>query len=210
MTGFYLNLPVGAVVLGGILFIKIADQQPVPPVMDAVRHLPQRLDLIGAVIFAGASIMLMLALQWGGLVYAWNSAMIIGLFCGSGAAFLVYAGWSWKRGDESLIPPKLIKLRVVMACAALTFFMMGSALTLSYWLPIYFQSVRGDTPIMSGVHMLPNILASVLFGIIGGILSKWCTFFHSLIVSQTDPVLPTPQLERLDTTCHRPSSARPS
>ncbi|CVK85143.1 hypothetical protein FPRO06_07674 [Fusarium proliferatum] len=167
---FYLNLPIGAIVLGGILFIKIADQQPVPPVAQAVRELPKRLDLIGFFMFAGASTMLMLALQWGGTTYAWSSAVTIGLFCGSAASLTAYVAWSWNRGDESLIPPVLLKQRVVIACFFLTLFMIGSALMLSYWLPVYFQAVRGQSPIGSGVSMLPNILASVVFSIVGGIL----------------------------------------
>ncbi|KAF5700704.1 major facilitator superfamily transporter [Fusarium globosum] len=170
LTGFYINLPIGAIVLGGILFIKIADQQPVPPVAQAVRELPKRLDLIGFVMFAGASTMLMLALQWGGTTYAWSSAVTIGLFCGSAASLTAYVAWSWNRGDESLIPPLLLKQRVVIACFFLTLFMIGSALMLSYWLPVYFQAVRGQSPIGSGVSMLPNILASVVFSIVGGIL----------------------------------------
>ncbi|SCN92067.1 related to transporter (major facilitator superfamily) [Fusarium fujikuroi] len=167
---FYINLPIGAIVLGGILFIKIADQQPVPPVAQAVRELPKRLDLIGFAMFAGASTMLMLALQWGGTTYAWSSAVTIGLFCGSAASLTAYVAWSWNRGDESLIPPVLLKQRVVIACFFLTLFMIGSALMLSYWLPVYFQAVRGQNPIGSGVSMLPNILASVVFSIVGGIM----------------------------------------
>ncbi|RBA14580.1 major facilitator superfamily transporter [Fusarium proliferatum] len=170
MGGFYINLPIGAIVLGGILFIKIADQQPVPPFAQAVRELPKRLDLIGFFMFAGASTMLMLALQWGGTTYAWSSAVTIGLFCGSAASLMAYVAWSWNRGDESLIPPVLLKQRVVIACFFLTLFMIGSALMLSYWLPVYFQAVRGQSPISSGVSMLPNILASVVFSIVGGIL----------------------------------------
>ncbi|KLP01235.1 Uncharacterized protein LW94_7919 [Fusarium fujikuroi] len=175
MGGFYINLPIGAIVLGGILFIKIADQQPVPPVAQAVRELPKRLDLIGFAMFAGASTMLMLALQWGGTTYAWSSAVTIGLFCGSAASLTAYVAWSWNRGDESLIPPVLLKQRVVIACFFLTLFMIGSALMLSYWLPVYFQAVRGQNPIGSGVSMLPNILASVVFSIVGGIMSLCST-----------------------------------
>ncbi|PNP57340.1 hypothetical protein FNYG_15223 [Fusarium nygamai] len=121
-------------------------------------------------MFAGASTMLMLALQWGGTTYAWGSAVTIGLFCGSAASLTAYVAWSWNRGDESLIPPVLLKQRVVIACFFLTLFMIGSALMLSYWLPVYFQAVLGQSPIGSGVSMLPNILASVVFSIAGGII----------------------------------------
>lgn len=154
------------------MFVTIANQQRVPPVMEAVRNLPRSLDLVGFVIFSGASVMLLLALEWGGSSYAWGSAVIIGLFCGSAALLLVFAGWSWRRGDEALIPPSLLKQRVVIACTCLTLFMMGANLTLSYWLPVYFQTVRGASPVTSGVNLLPSIVLSVVFAVIGGVLSK--------------------------------------
>lgn len=157
--------------VGGIVFIRIADQQPVPAVMESVRSLPRRLDLFGFIVFAGASVMLLLALEWGGITYPWGSSVIIGLFCGSCLSSFIFLGWSWKRGDEALIPMNLLKQRVIIACCLLTLFMMGAALTASYWLPVYFQTVRGDSPTASGVNMLPTILASVSFGILGGILS---------------------------------------
>ena len=170
--GFYINLPLGAIVLGGLVFVNIPNQQPVPPAREAFKNLHHRLDLIGFVIFAGGAVQLLLALQWGGSTYEWDSATIIGLFCGAGASFLLYVAWSWHRGDDALLPPKLFKLRIVLACSLLTLFMMGGQFTVTYWLPVYFQTVRGATPILSGVHLLPNILATVLFGICGGVLSK--------------------------------------
>ncbi|KAK9242014.1 hypothetical protein V1506DRAFT_572943 [Lipomyces tetrasporus] len=40
----------------------------------------------------------------------------------------------------------------------------------SYYLPIYFQAVRGVSPLTSGVYLLPSILSQLLFAVGSGIL----------------------------------------
>lgn len=37
---------------------------------------------------------------------------------------------------------------------------------------MYFQAVRGATPTMSGVDLLPSILGTMLFAMITGVLGK--------------------------------------
>jgi MFS family permease len=38
----------------------------------------------------------------------------------------------------------------------------------NYYLPIYFQAVKGATPTMSGVYMLPSILAQLFTAVLAG------------------------------------------
>lgn len=45
---------------------------------------------------------------------------------------------------------------------------MGSYLVLLYYLPIYFQSILGASPIRSGVNNLPLVLAAAVFALAGG------------------------------------------
>jgi nitrate/nitrite transporter NarK len=131
------------------------------------------LDLLGFLLFVPWAIMLLLALQWGGTEHAWNSATIIGLFCGAGAMLVVFAAWEYHAGDNAMIPYSMVKIRVVWcSCLVITFF-FGMQLTTSYYLPIYFQAVKGVSPSLSGVYVLPSILVMMLGAIIGGILRKY-------------------------------------
>ena len=70
----YINLPVGGVVAALLVFTSVPDQNAKDKPSVVVRELHKRLDLIGFVLFAPAVTMLLLALQWGGNVYAWKSA----------------------------------------------------------------------------------------------------------------------------------------
>ncbi|OAQ71903.1 MFS transporter [Purpureocillium lilacinum] len=167
---FYINLPLGAIVLGGTVFVTIADQTALRPARDVMPTLYRSLDLVGFLLLSPSSIMLLLALQWGGNTHAWSSATIIGLFCGAGVLFLVFVTWEGRKGADALIPTPVVRNRVVVAACVVAMSIMGTTILASYWMPIYFQTVRGKSPLTSGVNMLPNIIPSVVFGILTGFL----------------------------------------
>ena len=130
----------------------------------------EKLDLFGFALFAPAAIQLLLALQWGGSRYIWRSATIIGLFCGAAGTFCLFLAWEYRRGDSAMVPYSVVRRKVVASSCMVILLYMGSTLINSYYLPIYFQSVRNATPTMSGVYILPGIISQIIFASISGIL----------------------------------------
>jgi hypothetical protein len=127
------------------------------------------LDLIGNVILLAASIMLFLALQFTEQGVAWRSAEVIGLLTGSGMTFIVFCVWQWWKADGALIPPRIIRQRTVAASCAVGFCIYSAILIHNYYLPIWFQAIRNDSAIRSGVNMIPYVLANALFSLLAGI-----------------------------------------
>ncbi|KAF4636816.1 hypothetical protein G7Y89_g1264 [Cudoniella acicularis] len=166
---FYINLPAGAVVLFILTFVRIPDRNK-NRAATTIQETIKGLDLPGFALFAPGAIMLLLALQWGGTTYAWSSATIIGLFCGSAGMVAIFMGWEYTQGDRAMIPWAMIKQRIVWSSCASVAFFFGGQLINSYYLAIYFQSVRGVSPTLSGVSMLPGILSQMLFAPISGYL----------------------------------------
>ncbi|KAK4861399.1 hypothetical protein LT330_004315 [Penicillium expansum] len=167
---FYINLPCAAIVGPLLIFTPL-------PGHDGTKHKGQtlvsslkRLDLLGFAMFAGAAIQVLLALNWGGSSYAWNSSTIIGLFCGSGALLIVFAAWEHYMEDGAMIPFSIMSQRVVWASCMNYGFFAGCLLNSTYYLPMYFQAVRGATPTMSGVDLLPSILGTMISVMITGVL----------------------------------------
>ncbi|KAH8686944.1 major facilitator superfamily domain-containing protein [Ilyonectria robusta] len=167
---FYINLPIGALCTVLILLVDVPDRvvhtdEPI------IKTLRTKLDLTGFVIFAPCTIMFLLALQWGGLDYSWDSATVIGLFCGGGATLFIFILWEYRVGDGAMIPLPVVRKREVWTSCLTMMFLFTSVFVASYYLPIYFQSVKGDTPFQSGVNLLPSILsqivAAVFIGVIG-------------------------------------------
>lgn len=155
-----------------IAFVHIPDQIPKPAPMAVLRTLPSKLDLIGFALFAPAAIQLLLALQWGGIKFAWGSATIIGLFCGSAGTFAVWLAWNWYKGDAAMIPLSMVRQKIVWSSCLTYGFFMGQMFIGTFYLPIYFQAVKAASPTLSGVYVLPSVVAHIISGVMGGFLRK--------------------------------------
>lgn len=131
------------------------------------------LDLVGFVLFAPAVLQLLLALQYGGNQYPWNSSRVIGLFCGSAANFVVWLFWNQHKGDDALLPPSMIKRRVVWASGLYQSFMISAVYGATFFLPIYFQAIKNATAVLSGVYLLPTILPQLFAAGLSGVLCKF-------------------------------------
>ncbi|KAK9342227.1 major facilitator superfamily domain-containing protein [Lipomyces starkeyi] len=164
---FYINLPCGGLAAFLLLFISVPNKDAKGQTF--INRL-LKLDLIGFLLFAPAAILFILALEWGGTRYAWKSATIIGLFCGSFGTLLVFVAWQHRMGDKAMIPLTIIKRRVIWSSCIHFAFFMGAMLTATYYLPLYFQAVRNASPLMSGVDLLPSIISTALFSIVAGAL----------------------------------------
>lgn len=171
--GFYINLPVGGVA-GLILLVFIKVPETVKPRTLSIRKIIlTKLDIIGFVLFAPAAIQVFLALEWGGSKYHWYSATIIGLFCGAGGTAIVFGVWEYYQGDNAMAPFSMLRIRAVWTSCFVMFLFFGCLQIASYYLPIYFQTVRGTSAMVSGVHMLPNVLSQLISTVGSGALGKF-------------------------------------
>ena len=119
--------------------------------------------------------MLLLALQYGGNDFAWNSSQVIGLFCGSGANFIIWCAWNYHKGYDALLPFPIIKRLAIWASGANYTIVMSALFGATYFLPIYFQAVKGVEAITSGVYLLAMILPQMLLVVIAGATGKTST-----------------------------------
>lgn len=90
---FYINLPFGAVIIPLLLFSNIPDQMVKPKAMEVIRNLPSYIDFPGFFLLSGASISLLLALNWGGEAYKWSSPVIIGTMVAAGVLLVLFLAW---------------------------------------------------------------------------------------------------------------------
>jgi hypothetical protein len=175
---FYINLPVGAAVSVALFFSPVpAGPEKTESKKVNTGNFLQSLDLVGFALFAPAIIQLLLALQWGGTKYAWNDSTIIGLFCGGAATLLVFLTWEYFKGDDALIPFSVVRVRIFWSSCLTCFFQFGSMLCLNFYLPIWFQAVKGVSPASSGVDLLPSIISQMLFAIVSGIAVRKVGYF---------------------------------
>lgn len=154
MLGFYINLPFGGVTLLTLLLIRIPENIGQTKNRLTLKESIIRLDPIGFILFAPSCIMLLIALQWGGSKFAWNSSTIIGLFVGSALTFIVFLVWENIRGDTAMIPLSMLRQPIFFSSCVVTATQYGSLTLFSYYLPIWFQTILGVSPILSGVYFM--------------------------------------------------------
>ncbi|KAG0265934.1 hypothetical protein BGZ95_003171 [Linnemannia exigua] len=165
---FYMNLPIG--VLG---FLCVAKFYQIP--FERTENLKTKLtrvDYTGVVFIIAAVLCLLLPLNWGGTAYAWNSAVIIVLFCMC-FVFIFALIFIEIRALEPILPMTLFLNReVALACAVNG--LMGLVFTgCTYYVPLYFQVVKGVSTTDSGLRLMPCIIGAVFStGASGFLLSR--------------------------------------
>ncbi|KAJ5824851.1 Major facilitator superfamily domain general substrate transporter [Penicillium robsamsonii] len=163
---FYINLPFGAVTFIFVLFFFQTPKAILKK--NTFKEQLGELDLIGSLFFLPAIISLLLALQWGGTKYAWGSGRIIGLFVVFGVLGLIFIGVQIWAGDRATVPPRLFKNRNVWGSAWYSLALGAAFFVLTYYLPIWFQSIKSATALKSGIMNLPTIIGVVVVSILSG------------------------------------------
>ncbi|PQE10900.1 MFS multidrug transporter protein [Rutstroemia sp. NJR-2017a WRK4] len=165
---FYINLPCGLCIAAFMFFIEIPQRLHSSTAMLKPLQRIQHLDLLGFGLFAPAIVQFLLALEWGGITYPWSSSHVIGLFVGSFFTLLLFLYREYRVGDEAMIPFSMVKILPVWTSCLVYMLSMGVVVSVSYYLPIYFQAVRDVSPTLSGVYTLPMILSSMLAAVFSG------------------------------------------
>ncbi|KAI1024914.1 hypothetical protein LB504_009750 [Fusarium proliferatum] len=180
---FYINLPIGGL---AILVILLTFKTPAGvKVVDAtLKEKLLQMDFIGTALVMGASLSFLLALQYGGVIHAWSSSVVIGLLVGFVLMIITLIAVEFWLGERAMLTPRLIGQRTVWVNAIWSFFFAGSYFITLYYLPIYFQSIDNQSPIGSGVRNIPLIaLFSVATFASGKAITKTGTAAPYLVVS---------------------------
>ncbi|WP_055694996.1 MDR family MFS transporter [Streptomyces prasinopilosus] len=166
---FYINLPLGIVALA---------------VIAAVLHIPRRptrhvIDYLGTFLIASVATCLVLVASLGGVTWAWGSPQVIGLAVLGAVLALAFVAVE-RRAVEPVLPLGLFRIRTFTLTAVISFIVGFAMFGTNIYLPTFLQVVRGVSPTMSGVHMLPmvagTLLASTASGQIVSRTGRWKVF----------------------------------
>lgn len=189
---FYINLPVGGFSIAVILWVLRIPRGSNISGIPLWKRIGE-LDLMGASLLIPSIVCLILALQWGGNVYPWGNSRIIGLFVGFGVLAIVFvisqiylenSTTSDRRGKATL-PPWILRQRTICSAALFAFFFSGGFFLLVYYLPIYFQCVKGSSAITSGLQVLPFMLATVISSVVVGALVTAVGYYTPFLIASS-------------------------
>src|SRR4051794_3723044 len=175
---FWINLPLGLIAFA----ISGRALKALP------RHeRPHKLDLLGAALMVSATVSLLLALDWGGVRYAWASPQIVGI---GGTAIFLFAlfGARLSIAEEPFISLDIIiRNRVVLAAIGCASFAYGTIIAVAIYTPVYFEGVLHLTASEAGLALIPFMGGVVIGSTVAGRLMAKLTHYKRLGVIRPPP-----------------------
>ncbi|KAH7045202.1 major facilitator superfamily domain-containing protein [Macrophomina phaseolina] len=179
---FYINLPVGAVTTA-VLLVWLHDGRTKRGAGGPFLEQLRTLDPLGNALFLGSIICLLLALQWGGTTYEWSNGRVVALFVMFGvllAGFIALEVHVEPR--RATVPPHIARQRSI-AFGSVFALCIGAAFFLFvYYLPYYFQAIKGASALRSGIDVLPLILMQVVGTVVAGALTQKLGYYMPFVV----------------------------
>ena len=145
----------GFAIIAMILWLQIDKPQYEYPTLLAQIT---RLDPIGTLAFIPSIVCIFLALQWGGATLISSGPRIIVpliVFC---AIFLALCAVQVLWPANATVPIHVIRQKSVTGSTIFAVMQAGSTLLVMYFLPIWFQAVRGYSAMQSGIRTTPMVL----------------------------------------------------
>ncbi|KAI0555126.1 MFS general substrate transporter [Xylaria curta] len=178
---FYINLPIGAVAVICIIFILKPSKYPHPPA--TIWQQIRRLDPLGTFFFVPSIVTLLIALQWGGSTYAWSNWRIIVLLGLFGILLIAFAAVQVFLPKTATVPVRIIRRRSILAATVFMFALAGSFLMVIYYLPLWFQVVKGATATQSGIYTLPFVLSLVVASTLSGAFTQKVGYYVPAMIA---------------------------
>ncbi|KAL2173555.1 major facilitator superfamily domain-containing protein, partial [Thermothelomyces heterothallicus CBS 202.75] len=171
---FLINIPIGLAVIVILLFFvrSTPSKDHDRPWADKLKHL----DPLGAALILPCVVCLVLALQWAGSAYSWDSWRIILLWVLGGLLAVAFAVAQIARPEVATIPPRVAAQRTVAASFWYQTLTGGVMMVVTYWLPVWFQAIQGVSPVESGTRTIAMVLSQALGSIMGGGLAQLIGF----------------------------------
>ncbi|KAM0141186.1 hypothetical protein ACHAO1_001964 [Botrytis cinerea] len=183
---FGINLPLGAVtvILCGILVHT--PSEPSAHSLSLVQKVLQ-LDIPGTVFMVGSLICLLMALQWGGAAYPWSNGRIIALFVVSGILAIAFVATQTTKiaGKARTIPSSLARSHDIWLAGSYAMCITGGVYVAILFLPVWFQDVRGRSPLSSGELLTPLIAGYVVASILAGGITSGFKYYNPAMIIRT-------------------------
>ncbi|MBB4741035.1 EmrB/QacA subfamily drug resistance transporter [Actinoplanes octamycinicus] len=144
---FYVNVPLGALILTGALIVLRL------PRHGAGTHL----DLPGAALVGGFAAALLLVCDWGGERYPWSSPAVLGLAAAAVACLAAFLWWQ-RRSPDPILPPGLFRIAAVRDSFVIQALVGMALVGVMVYLMVYLQVGRGISAGAAGTY--PAFLAA--------------------------------------------------
>ncbi|TCD64696.1 hypothetical protein EIP91_003770 [Steccherinum ochraceum] len=161
---FYLNLP-----LSGIAFALVLIFLNVRAPEGSISVKLRRVDWFGNFIVIAGATLSMTGLTFAGVRFPWDSAQVLAPLVIGLALIVAFILYEARIPLEPTIPWGVLSNWTAISGYIGTFTHGLTSISVIYYLPIYFQAVRGDSPIIAGINMFPTALIIAPFAVLSGV-----------------------------------------
>jgi EmrB/QacA subfamily drug resistance transporter len=159
---FYINVPICAVALLAAIYWLPRDTD---------RQAASRLDALGLALLSPGLAALVYGLAQTGNGHGVTDPRVYG-WAGAGAALTaLFVAHAARMGDRALVDLRLFLNRGFAASVAALFVYVGAVFGVMFMSPVYFQAVKGDSPLRAGLLLAPMGLGAMLSMPIAGRLT---------------------------------------
>jgi EmrB/QacA subfamily drug resistance transporter len=157
---FFVNLPVGLAAI--VLAVRLLPA--------AGARSARRLDIPGAVLLSGGLALFLYGLAESGQHAQWATPSVLAPMA-AGAVLLALFGRHAMRAEDPLIDLRLFRHRGFATGAAANFLLGTALFGVALLLPLYFQILRGRSPLQTGLFLAPQGLGAAIAISLAGYLT---------------------------------------
>jgi EmrB/QacA subfamily drug resistance transporter len=171
---FFINIPICAISLVVIWFYLCVGGGAKASDVKLMEELG-KIDYIGSGILTASIVMILVALSTGGAPQPWSHpAVVVPLVFGI-IGLVVFVVWERSsRCKHPIMPPHVFSNRTTNIAFTLTTIHGFITYGFQFYLPPFFQAVKGSSPSESGLQVMPTTLVIVILAAVGGpLLSFW-------------------------------------
>ncbi|KAJ0117000.1 uncharacterized protein J7T55_003415 [Diaporthe amygdali] len=173
--GFYVNLLIFAVAAPILIFIlpsiNFAKGQ-------SIKERMNKIDWLGLAVWTGWCVSFFMAIIFGGTLFEWQSYSMIILWIFVGilgiAFFLTHKFYPFVKKENRLYPSHMLRNFKLGILQFATFAAASAVYIPIYYIPLYFQFARGESPVEAAIKLLPFVSMISTVAILNGIfMSRW-------------------------------------
>lgn len=156
--------------VAGASYVYLPSNMPKVNLWETVR----RIDFLGLLTGSTFIILVLIAIAQGGHPGTpWDSALVISMLTVGGVLGVLFLVVEW-RATLPMMPLDMFRRPSVAAMLAQSFLFGASYFAYLYYLPLYFQNVKGLSPLMSAVVFLALVIPQSASSIVAGLyMSKF-------------------------------------
>ncbi|KAM0077517.1 hypothetical protein ACKRZS_010442 [Fusarium odoratissimum] len=168
-------------IMGAVCFVLLLLLLPLKPVSGSFKEKARKIDWMGVMASIAGIVLTVMAINSGGSMWAWENVKTVSILTIGIIMLFVFIIIEAFSARIPIIPLRLFRQKSP-AVLILTGFLHDFAWqSTQYFVPLYYQTVRGFTPLKSAMLIVPFLLAQGLAGAASGpIMARYARYMPIL------------------------------